>query len=133
MVRKANAGDTNTILTRDRHISREELQALIARGRLYLEEQDGKLVGWMRYSLFWDNTPFLNMLVVLPEFRAQGVGRRLMEAWHRDMTQDGYKLVLTSTVMSESAHGFFRLLGYAECGILTLPGEPRELVLCKRL
>lgn len=133
MIRKANAGDANAILTRDRHIKRAELQALIAQNRVYLAEQDDRLFAWMRYNLFWDNTPFLNMLFVLPDFRAKGIGRALVETWHREMAEEGHKLVLTSTVMSETAHSFFRLLGYAECGILTLPDEPRELLLCRKL
>ena len=40
--------------------------------------EDDKFVGWLRYNLFWDNTPFMNMLYLLDNERGKRNGSRLV-------------------------------------------------------
>ena len=46
----------------DSHIAETELRSLIAQKRILILEDNGDLLGWLRWNLFWDNTPFMNML-----------------------------------------------------------------------
>ncbi len=64
-IRTALPRDIDLLCLHDRHISRRELGDLINRKRVYIAEEQGEFLGWLRYSLFWDNTPFLNMLYLL--------------------------------------------------------------------
>ena len=117
----------------DRHIAREELERKIAAEQVYVISSHEIFCGWMRFSLFWDNTPFLNMLFLLEEFRGQGMGRTAVEFWEQQMSGKGFDRVLTSTLSSEQAQHFYRRLGYVDAGCLLLPGEPAELLLLKEL
>ena len=133
MVRHGNEGDLAFLLTHDRHIAPEEIKSSLARGRYLLCELDGRIVGWLRWNLFWDNTPFLNLLYLLEDFRGQGYGRALVEVWEDEMRRAGYDTVLTSTLSDETAQHFYRKLGYVDAGALLLPREALEILFRKQL
>lgn len=65
-IRTAEKSDVETLSKYDEHISKEELEVVIALGRIMIAEHEEKFAGWLRWNLFWDNTPFMNMLF-LPE------------------------------------------------------------------
>ena len=75
----------------------------------------------------------MNLLFLLEGFRQKGYGRQLMQAWESEMAQQGYRLVMTSTLASEQAQHFYRALGYRDAGSLLLEEEPLEILFTKRL
>ena len=132
-IRAAKAGDLDWLAEHDRHIAPEELSAAIAHGRILLAELDGETIGWLRWNLFWDNTPFMNLLYLQLGERRRGYGRQLVAHWEQQMRQAGYDKVLTSTQSDEEGQFFYRALGYTDAGCLLLPGEATELLFCKEL
>ena len=133
MIRYASIDDLEIINQYDKHISKTELEKSVKDYRVIVYFKDDYFVGWLRYNLFWDNTPFMNLLFVLSEYRNQGFGKQLVRFWEEEMKKQGYLLVLTSTVSTESAQYFYRKLGYTDCGSFVLPQEPEELILLKSL
>jgi ribosomal protein S18 acetylase RimI-like enzyme len=117
----------------DSHVSPNHLAELVTAGRVMLVEVDGDVVGFLRWGLFWDQVPFMNMLWVLPDRRGQGVGTALVDAWEKVQLGAGHDLVLTSTMSDERSQHLYRRLGYVDSGALLLPGEPAELILRKAL
>ena len=103
----------------DSHIAETELRSLIAQKRILILEDNGDLLGWLRWNLFWDNTPFMNMLFVVESRRGEGLGRRLVLQWEEEMRQQGYESVMTSTASDEYAQHFYRKLGYETIGGFT--------------
>lgn len=132
-IRKAGMEDINLLHTLDAHISEEELAHSVERGFVFLAEQDGCCVGWMRYNLFWDNTPFLNMLFLLEGFRGRGYGSRMMTYWEQQMKAQGRPCVMTSTASDEYAQHFYISLGYRAVGGFFYRNDPYELILMKEL
>lgn len=132
-VRFAEEADLPWLAARDRHVGRETLAESVAARRVLLAEQDGERIGWLRWNLFWDNTPMMNLLYVLDGWRGQGVGRLLAERWEADMAARGFARLLTSTQSDETAQHFYRKLGWRDAGALLLPGEPAELFFVKEL
>ena len=132
-VRLACDRDAAFLAAHDQHIAREELEYALARRRVYLAEERGATVGWLRFNLFWDNTPFCNLIFVSEKARGRGVGGALLAAWERGMRAAGYSVVMTSTQAQEQAQIFFRTNGYADAGGFFPHGEGYELVLLKVL
>ena len=132
-IRYAAAADLPWLAAHDGHIAPGELQNLLALRRVLLCEDGDRRAGWLRWNLFWDNTPFLNMLYLLPEYRRRGSGRELVRFWEAEMTAQGYSRLLTSTQSNEDAQHFYRALGYADAGVLLLPDEPAELLFLREL
>ena len=121
------------LLQCDHHISEPELKNLVCCGRILIAEEDGVFCGWLRWNLFWDNTPFLNMLYLLEPCRGKGYGRTLVEFWEEEMKASGYRMVLTSTQSDEYAQHFYQKLGYHGIGGFLLPGDPYEVIFHKNL
>lgn len=133
MIRYANENDIEIISKYDKHISKEELANIIKLKRVIVMYEDDKFVGWLRYNLFWDNTPFMNMLYLLDNERGKGNGSRLVIFWENEMKQKNYEFVLTSTQSNEETQFFYRKIGYVDSGALLLPNEPLEIILYKKL
>lgn len=132
-IRYANNDDYEIISKYDKHISKEELENIIKLKRVIVMFEDNNFVGWLRFNLFWDNTPFMNMLYFFEGERRKGYGRKLVEFWEKEMASKGYEFVLTSTQSDEEAQFFYRKIGYIDSGSLLLPNEPLEIILYKSL
>lgn len=132
-IRTAVASDLPTLVTHDHHISQSELETLIRLGRVTVLEVDGEFAGWLRWNLFWDNTPFLNMLYLLERHRGKGYGTEMMVHWEAQMRHLGFDRVLTSTASDEYAQHFYQKLGYSALGGFTPFGDSYELFFGKIL
>ena len=132
-IRMATMNDLSRIVEQDRHTSPEELKSLISLGRVAVAEDEESFLGWMRWNLFWDNTPFLNMLYLLEPYRGKGYGKAMMAHWEAEMEGQGYDLLMTSTASDEYAQHFYQKLGYGAVGGFALPGEVYELIFAKKL
>jgi len=98
---------------------------------VYVVEINGKIIGWLRYNLFWDKIPFMNMIYFLEEYRNMGIGKKLANYWEKEMKQKGYDNILTSTQSNEEAQHFYRKLGYKEIGGFKYFDEPYEIIFQK--
>lgn len=133
MIRYADLSDLQLLKKVDHHIAEKELIQSIEKHHILVCFEENQFIGWLRYNLFWDNTPFMNMLVILEEYRHQKKGTELVAYWENEMKTKGYKLVLTSTQANEQGQFFYRENGYLDCGSMTLFDEPKELFLMKRI
>ena len=131
-IRTATPADLPILSEHDRHISREELCNLIALGRVAIAEEGETFLGWLRWNLFWDNTPFLNMLYLLEPHRGNGYGTAMMIWWEAEMLAKGYDTVMTSTASDEYAQHFYVNLGYTAIGGFSPFGEAYELIFAKK-
>lgn len=132
-IRTATQNDIEALKQYDAHISLTELQNVVGLKRVYVVEDKGVFIGWLRYNLFWDNTPFMNMLFVLDGYRGRGIGRLLTEHWERDMKRLGYEAIMLSTPSDEYSQHFYIKLGYKTIGGFMCDGEPYEVILSKNL
>ena len=117
----------------DVHILEEILETIIKLKEIYIVEENNELIGWLRYNLFWDNIPFMNMIYFLEKYRSKGFGRKLANYWEKKMFEKKYKNVLASTLSNEEAQHFYRKLGYNEIGGFKLLEEPFEIIFHKKI
>ena len=121
----------------DRHVCRVGFVAAVRWSMAWWVLEEGQPVGVLRYQLFWEQIPFLNLLFLKASARRQGHGRAAMALWEAEMSRAGHGMVLVSTQSDEPAQHFYRKLGYRDCGclLLDIPGyrQPAELFLCKEL
>lgn len=132
-IRFAGRSDLKQLLHYDKYINEEELLQLIDRNRVLISELEDCMIGWLRYNLFWDHIPFMNMLYVLEHEQKKNYGRQLVVHWERQMKELGYHEVMTSTASDEYAQHFYVRIGYQVIGGFTLPNEPYELLLSKQI
>ncbi|MDE7353705.1 MAG: GNAT family N-acetyltransferase [Acetatifactor sp.] len=134
-IRHAQMADQEFWYSLDRHLPEQEFAKKVRDKQGYVILENSTRVGVLRYHLFWDNTPFCTMLFIDRRYQGRGYGRRLMEYWEKDMSSQGYGMVLTSTQVDEAAQHFYRKMGYKDCGgfIIDVPGyeQPMELFMIK--
>lgn len=133
MISYASKEDIVGILEVDKHIAKTVLEHKIHNSEVYVARENNMVIGVLRYSLFWDNTPFMNMLYIRAEFQRRGLGLSLVNHWEAEMSAKGYHSVMTSTQSNETAQHFYRKIGYKDIGGLLLPDEPLELVFMKEI
>ena len=121
----------------DGHLPNKEFEKKVRDKQGYILLEDDKPVGLLRFNLFWDNTPFCNMLFVDWNYQRRGFGKALMEYWEADMKSQGYGVLLTSTQVDEEAQHFYRKLGYKDCGgfVIDIPKyeQPMEMFFIKAI
>ena len=136
-IRYIHRDDKEFWFSLDKHLSEQEFNNKVRDNRGYILLDDNKPVGLLRYNLFWDNTPFCNLIYINNECQGKGFGKLLIEYWENDMKSQGYGILLTSTQVDESAQHFYRKLGYKDCGgfVIDIKGyeQPMELFLVKSI
>ena len=136
-IRYIHLDDKEFWFSLDKHLSEQEFNNKVRDNRGYVLLDDNKPVGLLRYNLFWDNTPFCNLIYINNECQGKGFGKMLIEYWENDMKSQGYGMLLTSTQVDESAQHFYRKLGYKDCGgfVIDIKGyeQPMELFLVKSI
>ena len=119
----------------DIHLPKAGFEEKVKNKQGYVLLNEGKIVGVLRYNLFWDNTPFCTLLFIDEKYRGQGLGRLLMDRWESDMKSQDYGMMMTSTQVDEEAQHFYRKLGYKDCGgfVVDVPGyeQPMEMIMIK--
>ena len=119
----------------DRHLPETMFEEKVRNKQGYVLVDEGKIVGVLRYNLFWDNTPFCTMLFIDETYRSREYGKRLMKRWESEMKSMGYGMLMTSTQVDEDAQHFYRKLGYKDCGgfVIDVPGyeQPMEMIMIK--
>ena len=133
MIRFATKEDIDILTANDKHVDKQEMLNLISLSRVYVMEEDGKFIGWLRYNLFWDHIPFMNMICLNDSERGKGYGRKFVEFWEDEMRKLGYTKVMTSTASDEFAQHFYIKLGYSTIGGFIPFGEKFEMMLSKKL
>jgi len=136
-IRYVTESDKSFWFSLDEYMSVKEFDLKVRDQRGYVISDGNQPIGVMRYSLFWDNLPFLNLIHLEEAFQGEGFGKQAIQVWENDMRELGYSMVMTSTQVDEEAHHFYRKLGYVEKGSLTFDHtpyeQPMEIVMMKVL
>jgi putative acetyltransferase len=85
-------------------------------GRLLLAFADGRLAGCVALRKIDDGVCEMKRLYVRPEFRGQGIGRRLTTRLMEEAREIGYARMRLDTISSKmsEAVGMYRSLGFRE-------------------
>ena len=146
IIELAQGKDKQKIAKLDRHIPLLRLEECIGNGQVYVLKDDSidnadqnhglkdSVVGVLRYSLFWQTIPFLDLLYIDEAYRNRGFGMQMMREWEIFLKIQGYQYAMTSTQADEEAWKFYEKLGYRKTGGFFPPEqEAEEWMYVKRL
>ena len=138
IIELAQSKDKQKIAKLDHHIPSSRLGECIWNQQVYVLKDDSiknggqnhrlkdPVVGVLRYSLFWQTIPFLDLLYIDEAYRGKGYGTEMMFKWEETMKRWGYKYVMTSTQADEEAWRFYEKLGYQKAGGFFPPEQDAE-------
>lgn len=125
----AAAEDKTKILRYDCHIPHNKVGECIHNGLVDVLCDGGKIVGVLRWNLFWQSIPFLDLIFIDEACRGQGWGRKMMVQWEESMKSMGYPHVMLSTQEDETAKYFYEKLGYRRIGAFLPPEQDADEIM----
>ena len=128
-IRLAKTMDQPEIVKYDSHIPPNKVEECIRNHLVYVLWDGKNMVGILRYSLFWQSIPFLDLLYIDAAYRGRGYGRQMMERWEAEMGETRYKYVMLSTQEDETAKFFYEKLGYHAIGSFLPPEQDADEIL----
>lgn len=133
-IRPAVAADKKQIMKYDCHIQPGNLILCIDNGMVDVLCDGKQIVGVLRYNLFWQSIPFLDLIYIDDAYRGQGYGGMMMAHWENSMKAIGYSYLMLSTQEDETAYIFYEKLGYRRIGAFLPPEqEADEIMYLKEL
>ena len=128
-IRLAEAEDQKQIMKYDCHIPQSRLAACIDAGFVYLLCDGDKILGVLRYNLFWQSIPFLDLLYIDEACRSRGWGSKMRADWENSMKAKGYPCVMLSTQENETAYIFYEKIGYRRIGAFLPPEQEADEIM----
>lgn len=104
----------------DKHVNSEWINRCLHHSEyiIAVDAQDRK--GFLRFSMFWGNIPYMDLIWVLEPYRQRGIGNNLFHFWEKEMKQLGAKILMTSSMMDEpEPQMWHKRNGFRKCGQLT--------------
>lgn len=135
-IRFAEEEDEAFCAVLDERLPHHALGRKIEQREIIVAEMDGKQVGYLRFEYLWSRVPFLALIHVLPEHRAQGIGAFMLEYLEEYLRETGHNLLVSSSVDGEiDPEHWHRARGFRECGYLSgvNPGGVGEVFYSKAL
>ena len=133
VIEYADAGSTEWLLASDGHMQPDALRRKLTNQEILIARSETGPTGFLRFGYFWDEIPFMNMLIISAPYRQQGIGTKLVSYWESEMKRQGHGMIMTSSLSDETAQHFYRKLGYRDAGSLFLPREALEIIFLKEL
>ena len=127
-IRVATPADFETLSAHEDHIAPEVRRRCIEEGRIIIAEVNGEYAGQLRWNLFWDIVPFMNLIYFEEPYRGKGYGKALTEYWENAMRAAGHEKIMTSSAQDEFAQHFYVKLGYKAIGGFMITGDPLEII-----
>lgn len=106
-------------LEENSYISNEVLARKIEWQEMIVAERGGDLVGFIQLEYLWSKVPYIALIRVMPEYRGQGTGGRLLEFAGEFLRANGHKELYSSSQADEpEPQAWHRRAGFEECGII---------------
>ena len=128
-IRLAEEKDSKMLSKYDRHIRQSRLEGCIRDGLVYVLVDGETILGILRYSLFWQSIPFLDLIFLDEACRGRGWGRKMMARWEEDRKAEGYSYGMLSTQEDETAKFFYEKIGYRRIGAFLPPEQDADEIL----
>lgn len=125
-INQAASADLEEILKVDRYMPREEMIRKIETRpeQMLVLKEDGRVVGVLRWLLFWDYIPYICFLKVSESSRGKGYAKKALRFWEERMAEEGWPLLMASIPSDDTAQHFYRKQGYKDAGIMTFNDGP---------
>jgi ribosomal protein S18 acetylase RimI-like enzyme len=128
-IRLANRNDHQGVIKYDSHIHHNTVDKCIQDQLVYVLCDEENIVGILRYSLFWQSIPFLDLLYIDEAYRGKGYGRHMMDHWESVMQTMKYEYVMLSTQEDETEKYFYEKLGYRRIGAFLPPDQDADEIM----
>lgn len=126
MIRLANVDDLKFIKQYDYEVY--DIEADVKNNLVYIIVEK-EFIGFLRYSLFWNRIPFINMFYIRDIYRNKGYGKELLNFFIKEMQNKKFENIMTSCLSEENGKMFFLKNAFKITGGFNSFKEGYELIL----
>ena len=117
-VRFATPADLD-FLQQHSHAPAKILKRKVEWQEIVVAEWKGNLIGSLQFEYLWSLVPYIALIYVLPKYQRQGVGRALLQFAETVLSEQGHRVLYSSSQVDESdPQAWHRHVGFEECGII---------------
>lgn len=117
-VRGARADDL-TFVAQDGYVPDTVVLRKIEADEVFVAEEDGASVGYLRLEYLWSIQPYVALIRVLEPHRGRGAGRALLAYVEGRLRTDGHSVLYSSSQVDEpEAQSWHRAMGFRESGMI---------------
>ena len=88
----------------------------------FVAKENGKPVGFLLYSIWWGNCPFIEYVKIKEPQQRRRVGLKLLQAAAQDIQAQNFKeLISSSEVVNDIGNNFHTKWGFKKLNTLPLP------------
>ncbi|MFZ2587177.1 MAG: GNAT family N-acetyltransferase [Alphaproteobacteria bacterium] len=101
----------------------EFIQSRLRSGYVFvaLDENDHP-IGFLIYSIWWGNCPFIELIKVVEDMRGMGIGSQLLDVAKAEIKAKGFEMLIASSEMTNMlGQKFHEKLGFKKLNSLVLP------------
>jgi N-acetylglutamate synthase-like GNAT family acetyltransferase len=111
--------DSSDVFTGDQHVSEHILNWKLKNQEIILAKDDEDLIGYLRLEYLWSKYPYIGLIMVHPDYRGKGLGKRLLKYVEEHLKSKGIKTIYSSSQVNEAdPQEWHRKMGFKECGII---------------
>lgn len=104
----------------DTGLSDAILLKLINEQKIILLSDNDQVIGYLRYSLFWNAIPYVDLIYIKKDHRKKGVGKALYAYLEEHLKQQGFHKLMTSSQSNEQDPlSFHKKIGFEPIGSLS--------------
>ena len=98
------------------------LESRLRDNMVFLAKNGNQPIGFLIYSIWWGNCPFIELIKVKEEYQRKGVGISLLKAAGKEIkTQNLKTLISSSETINQLGQDFHRKWGFKDLNTLKLP------------
>ena len=107
-------------VSQDGYIPTEIVARKIAVNEVIIAERNDQPMGYLRLEYLWSIIPYIAIIIVLPKFRRDGIGKAMLEFVATYLMKSGHQWLYSSSQADEpEPQTWHRHMGFEDCGILT--------------
>ncbi len=127
-IENAKPAELEELLRIDRYMPRDELLRKIETRpeQVLVLREDDRIVGVLRWLMFWDYIPYTCFLSVSETCRGKGYAKKALLFWEERMAKEGWPMLMASIPTDDAAQHFYRKMGYKDAGCFTLNEGPHK-------
>ena len=131
-IRFANLSDLAWLNRHEKWVSKSTKKQNIEQKQYIVVELNSKLIGALRYELWWGHLPFLAIIWVEDEYQKKGIGKSLLNFLEEYLRKNKYSKLLSSSDDS-GAQKWHLKVGFKKSGYIDNLQKEKEVVFFKEL
>lgn len=101
------------------HLSKDKVEKKIKNGEYIIAKEGNTYLGFLRFSLFWSEIPYIDVIGVEDGHQRKGIGKSMVKLLEDYALENGQKAIMSSSQQDEpEPQKWHKKIGFDQAGII---------------